>query len=287
MTEKKVNVDLGLDLLKETAPANSYSLSESDELFSSAQILWNEGWVGEAKKILRQILRWNPAIVSAQKLLDEILAAELADYLGKERIKKDMGFQPERGRGNERQKVQKADPRLTESKLLADLFEGGINQEDDEEWVFQAAYIKEIEQSFYLLFLEATAESLIDYAVALQEMDLKPLALKALNRLITFPAFEDIAKLMQAEIFIQQGEAKNVLAVLDSGISMKVADHELIRLYYIARGYELFGRNKEALLMYEECIKFAHINSDSSGGLMGFRDTRMRIRTLKKGGWII
>ena len=230
--------------------------SAGDEV-ESAKILFQEGLLDEAKRILHKVLISHPSYGRATRLLQEIRGAELDHLLNRSGSK-----------GTDRRKPE--DPAKILRKLEADL---GLTLEQDlsainpaqENWVHSGALLPVERFDLAIAFFEMGC-----FRDVIRELEEALRQVRLENSILDETGVSMVALLAESLISLQEAfEAKMFLAPI---LSEPEISHETkLPLYYLAaRSEELLGGRKEARAWLEKVLEIDPL----------YRDANFRIRLL-------
>ncbi len=240
--DEKTPVDLGEDLIEPTTTAVTFektsqkvplTLEKIEDLFQSAKILVQEGILEDAKRILRQILRFDSNQVNAKKLLEELGQQELKAMLGDSSTKNREGLS-----------LEELDSEQVMRFLDADL---GLGIFSDPE------FTENLDQELATL----TPKDRIDIGIAFLEMGLYDLA--ARQFLVAKREAHQflVASSLLAYSLIMAGRAYEATHHLEPilGDSEFPATEKIDLIYLMGRAYEQLRRPDLAFQWYEQVFQ--------------------------------
>ena len=252
---KGTRVDLGDDLLAtrtisygdQPTPNREPSapLETIDELLLNAKILLSEGFVEDAKKTLRKVLRVDPTSLSARERLDEIQRIEIKRLLGEGEKSPEGGFV--------RAKKPKLDFSAEDSELVAEALEREIGPAPTLESQF---FSTEEELALFLenlgqLCAGSTVQDRIDLGVAFLEMGFFDAAIQIFRGAVNASRGERKTRALLATAWIAKGKGFDAMVEIDTLVADAAASTEE-RVEY---GY-LAGRAQELLWHFETAIRW-------------------------------
>lgn len=290
----KTRVDLGEDLLEKTAilsldssepvptpaqpPASETTTFDRrapspgdsvdvDDLFKSAEILMGEGFLEEAKKLLRKIILTDPRFELARIKLSEIHELELKQIFNETpprfRARRTReSTPPESGNLCADDVIRQLDHDL--GLGMAQVAELSIFQNNREMDQFAAALDAE--------YAGASPRDRIDGGIAFLEMGLFELACRHFKAAMQTPEFRVEALSLWAFAMIQARKAFDAVLELEAAVAdTDVPEAEKLELFYLmGRAHEELGNRRLAKEWYEQARAL-----DSQ-----YRDIEDRVRAL-------
>jgi len=291
---ERTRVDLGEDLLERTstitkiAPRTSGAALRPGDLpgdledqFQSATILMNEGFVEEAKRILRGIVLADPHHVSARKKLEEIQKIEIAELLrdGPSRsLKRGKQEKAEKHADIDSESVMRQLDRdlklhvFSEGEagealaVMLDLFQGPNGTREME------AFARKLDDELRT----SLPRDRMDVGIAFLEMGLFDLAARQFASAGSSPEIGRAALSLEAYSLILAGrpfEAALTLGPVLEDIEIPIGEKTEF-LYLMGRAQEKLGKPEEALAWYQQV---SELEPD-------YRDTEDRARFLCANG---
>lgn len=277
------NVDLGDDLLEKSAKipghtrvsgSSGFSVADSSasygvsELIRNAVILQQEGFLEEAKKVLRSILLCDPENREAKKLLTEIHDIEIKQLLGS------IDSQPER-KSFVHPKTDDSILRVDSSEVVSALdqeFDLSLNLASPGEMsFFSDPELLEVLRRDLEDQLGESAQDRIDLAVGFIEMGIYSLSLKLLHPLMNSEEqhFRLSAICLMGWCYLALQEPYQTVSLLQP--SLHDSDVEAVRkvelFYLMGRSYQQIGDLTAAMSWYLQ----------AQGIDPQYRDTEQRI----------
>lgn len=279
MSEKKHNVeiDLGDDLLENTiesvSPIQSEEKFDPQDKLKSAEIFFSEGFLEEAKRVLREIIRKDPRSVQAKRRLEAIQNKEIESLL---KVYPESDNYPE----------QESPDRVT-GQLLKDLGMEDLNEESE---FLSAEELKSFEKKIDTLYSNSSDQERIDLGIAFLTMGLVSLAENQFRIVASHsplrkshpkqPFFEkEVIHILSANYLL-------ILTLLDSGkhfeavlLAESIACSGDLSNDLKVHFYYLLGRAQEGLGNFGAAKEFYHqaalIDSD-------YRDVKDRINSFRR-----
>jgi tetratricopeptide (TPR) repeat protein len=235
-------VDLGSDLLGDPVLARAkikHDVSTHDipDLLLSAQILRSEGFIEEAKKNLRTILRLDSGHLVAQKKLESIHAEELEMIF--DEVKQDQTKQQR----STLEMTVKTLENLTRDLKLGEDKESGFFSDADGQTGFQYRVVRSSEH--------LSDNDRLDLALSFTQMGLISLAQDLLKNVPTLSAKYFVAQTyVDSEKFFEALMAlEAILADTELLVSERVHFH-----YLMGRSYEGMGQREPAMFYYHQVV---------------------------------
>lgn len=271
----KSKIDLGEDLLQKVAPVSTEFLVEGtiEDIFQSARILMQEGFVSDAKSELRKILIRNPEFLEAQKLLQQISETELKNALEGQPIRPTFTSSSlQHTTGDTQELMQRLDQEL-ELGIFADtppsVKLSRFSLFSDQELLQE--YILTLEKEL----AQASPRDWIDLGVGFLEMELSMIAIRlfsgAQKRLegwedsqsqelnLSATSLLALALLQEGKPYEAYSEIQPLLHDLDIPLDRKV------ELYYlVGRAFESLRKFQMAQEFYSQVIKIDPKYRDTS-----------------------
>lgn len=271
----KSKIDLGEDLLQKVAPVSTEFLAEGtiEDIFQSARILMQEGFVSDAKSELRKILIRNPEFLEAQKLLQQISETELKNALEGQPIRPTFTSSSlQHTTGDTQELMQRLDQEL-ELGIFADtppsVKLSRFSLFSDQELL--QGYILTLEKEL----AQASPRDWIDLGVGFLEMELSMIAIRlfsgAQKRLegwedsqsqelnLSATSLLALALLQEGKPYEAYSEIQPLLHDLDIPLDRKV------ELYYlVGRAFESLRKFQMAQEFYSQVIKIDPKYRDTS-----------------------
>jgi|GEM_PF-631532 tetratricopeptide (TPR) repeat protein len=271
----KSKIDLGEDLLQKVAPVSTEFLAEGtiEDIFQSARILMQEGFVSDAKSELRKILIRNPEFLEAQKLLQQISETELKNALEGQPIRPTFTSSSlQHTTGDTQELMQRLDQEL-ELGIFADtppsVKLSRFSLFSDQELLQE--YILTLEKEL----AQASPRDWIDLGVGFLEMELSMIAIRlfsgAQKRLegwedsqsqelnLSATSLLALALLQEGKPYEAYSEIQPLLHDLDIPLDRKV------ELYYlVGRAFESLRKFQMAQEFYSQVIKIDPKYRDTS-----------------------
>ncbi len=272
------SIDLGEDLLEKTRTKESSSIDESvddddnayaakspisvgestDDLIQSAQILLREGLAEEAKRILHQVLRKDPANVTARNLLGQIHEQELKQIFYDEPVRR------------QKKSVLDGDHEKVLQELDRDLKLGILNLEDQPSLFKDSAGIDSFAEKIEESYINASPRDRMDLGIAFLEMGVFELAVRQFRAAQRSSSDTLAATALLAYALILNGKAFEASLTLEAvlgDISLEL-NQKIEFFYLMGRANESLNRIKLATEWYQDVL-----NIDPT-----YRDTEERIR---------
>ncbi len=261
-------VDLGDDLLEKTAvltvpdsrPAQGTSSSskalvqvtDSQDAFESARILLSEGFLEDAKQLLRKILIADSTHFLAREKLSEIHELELRQILeGRERVVPRMQTSAE--------VAPLFDPGQFDSDLIARELELDLGLETVSRLELLARAEAEAQYGVEILrrLRGADARAWIDVGIAYLEMGLCGIAERVFHQAgLEDPQLLPEASLLRAQASFSSGRFSDAEMILDELLARSTdSDRIVLRAecgYWMGRVLERKGQHEEAKRWYRE-----------------------------------
>ncbi len=268
---ENTQVDLGEDLLttkdttREMGEEELFELGSRmgspDEMLASARILFNEGILEEAKKILFKLVRIEPRNILARKLLDEIHQQELRVLFS------DVEERKPRFRSSGPQEIE--DTETVIAKLEKEI---GIEPVNFADFIFTDP--RQIEAYWHSLkahLSDMELDDRLDLGVAFMEMgwlDIAERIFFEVARLATeseLKSTELKSKSLQVFALSQLGRDFESIMVIETILNRSdFSDPEKIEFHYqLARIYERTQRPKNAVEVYRHILQVDRRYRDS------------------------
>jgi len=251
-TETKTRIDLGEDLLEETRLNVLPEAQKTPELLENARILLNEGFLEEAKKVLRKILLREPSNISAQKKLSDIHDTELRQIFGSDQTQ--VRYAP-----------GKTAPAPTVSsdevmkKLDRDFSLGIFDLNGEELSPAEAIFDSERDMIKFADRLDrnhagSSARDRLDLGVGFLEMGFYTLAQRQFQAASQAEELRVPALILEAycEIASSQAFAASLKLEALARESELILDEKLEIFYLLGRAYEKLEKKHEALAWFQQ-----------------------------------
>lgn len=258
----ETRTDLGEDLLRPPVDGEGSALVRSDipvaELFRTAEILFTEGLIEEAKKAFRRVLIQDSGHSGALRRLNEIHELEL---------KQIFGTPP--GQGTSAPRISESDLEEVIDSLDRDL-QVGASPLSEMDLFQDRTGIEKFSRKLEQDLMGLSVQERIDIGIAFLEMDLNEMAARQFRSILRDDRADQaqVATLL-ATAYLQANEPYEAILVLESWLSdSEMTPKERIHFYYLmGRSYERLGKQSEALKWYRESSKIDPTYRDVSARL--------------------
>ena len=272
---ENTDVDLGLDLLNESTVATtvvekvraeknqpSADPHQSDDLYKSAEILLNEGFDDDAKKLLWKILRNDSNYLPARKKLEEIHETELRQILGQSDDSVPKGF------------VTSFSPHEAESVLSALDHDLNLGMPS-----FFADTSDQLVDQLRPQWKDLSPKDQIDLGVAFAEMGFYPVAVEifqdaaqsGLNSSAPDLRGINAAWSLMAFALIQNQEPLEAVMVIEPVLADAdtLPEEKVEFLYLMGRAYEKMDRADVAIQWFQQVVQLDSSYRDAADRLQG------------------